>query len=250
MLIDTHCHVLSLEYKDIDVIIEKIRLSKVDKIIINGYDLKSSIEAVELANKHAFIYAAVGIGPENVTDASNQDIIEIASLAKNKKVVAIGEIGLDYYWTKENTDKQKEVFNKMLQIAIDFELPVIIHNRNATKDVYEMVKKSRVTGVLHCFSGSIESANDFIKIGFLIGIGGIVTFKNAKKLKEVIENVDISNLVLETDSPYLTPEPYRGTKNSPVYIEFIANEIANIKQLSKEKVISITGSNACHKFDL
>ncbi|MEG1639224.1 MAG: TatD family hydrolase, partial [Erysipelotrichaceae bacterium] len=167
-IIDTHAHITCDElFERADEIIENAKRNGVEKILAISFTREQCEKAIALSNKYpGMIDIAVGLFPVDMQDLTKQDFEELEVLAQDDHVVAIGEIGLDYYWTKENTDKQKEVFNKMLQIAIDFELPVIIHNRNATKDVYEMVKKSRVTGVLHCFSGSIESANDFIKIGF------------------------------------------------------------------------------------
>lgn len=249
MLIDSHCHVLSTEYENVEKIIED-SFKTVDKIIINGYDLKSSKEAVALANRYDNVYAAVGIGPENIGDLTKDSITSISELAKNNKVVAIGEIGLDYYWTKENKDNQIKVFKDMLNIAEKNNLPVIVHSRSATQDVYNMLKESGVNGIIHCFSGSLESAKDFIKLGFLIGIGGVVTFKNAKNIKNVVENIQLCNISLETDSPYLAPEPFRGKKNDPSKIIYVAEEIAKIKNVSVDLVINETSEAVCSKFDL
>ena len=250
MLIDSHCHVLSEEYDDPNNIIKETLNSMVDKIIINGYDLKSSIEAVSLSEKYENVYAAIGIGPENVCDI-NDDIIEkIKMILTSNKVVAIGEIGLDYYWTKENKESQISVFRHMLKIAKKNNLPVIVHCRNAFKDTYDLLKEYNVNGILHCYSGSVEMAKSFIDLGFLLGIGGVITFKNAKELKDVVEKIDIHNLSLETDSPYLSPEPYRGKLNKPENVMLIAKKIAEIKGISLEEVINITGKSVCTKFDL
>lgn len=249
MLIDSHCHVLSDEYDDVEKVI-KDSFKVVDKIIINGYDLKSSKEAVNLANKYNNVYAAVGFGPENVSNVTEEDIDYISSLARKDKVVAIGEIGLDYYWTKENKSEQISVFKAMLNIAKANDLPVIVHNRSATEDVYKILKESRTNGIIHCFSGSLESAHDFIKLGFLIGIGGVVTFKNAKTIKNVVKNIPLCHISLETDSPYLTPEPYRGAKNDPSKVIYVAEEIARIKGVNIKDVIGQTGMAVSSKFDL
>lgn len=250
MLIDTHCHILSSEYNDVDDTIKKSFYSNVDKLIINGYDLKSSKEAVDLAKKYSNVYAAIGIGPENIDGITYEDILEIKKLLGQEKVVAIGEIGLDYYWTKENKEKQIYIFREMLKISKEYNLPVIIHSRDAIQDTYNLLKEYGVTGVMHCYSGSFEMAKEFIKIGFLIGVGGVLTFKNAKEIKEIVKKIDIENIVLETDSPYLSPEPYRGKKNVPSNIKFVADKIAEIKGISIDDVIAITGAKARAKFDL
>ena len=250
MLIDTHCHILSSEYNDVDDTIKKSFYSNVDKLIINGYDLKSSKEAVDLAKKYSNVYAAIGIGPENIDGITYEDILEIKKLLGQEKVVAIGEIGLDYYWTKENKEKQIYIFREMLKISKEYNLPVIVHSRDAIQDTYNLLKEYGVTGVMHCYSGSFEMAKEFIKIGFLIGVGGVLTFKNAKEIKEIVKKIDIENIVLETDSPYLSPEPYRGKKNVPSNIKFVADKIAEIKGISIDDVIAITGAKARAKFDL
>lgn len=250
MLIDSHCHLLSSEYDDVDKEIKDAILSGVDKVIINGYDIKSSLEAVKLSKKYDEVYVAVGIGPENISDVTAEDILKIKELVDNDKVVAIGEIGLDYYWTKENKTEQINVFKNMLSIAKEKSLPVIVHNREATMDTYNLINEYNVTGILHCFSGSVETAKEFIKKDFLIGIGGVVTFKNAKKLKEIVKEIPLECISLETDSPYLSPEPFRGKKNNPSKLSYIVREIAVLKGVSEEKVIDVTSCNVVAKFDL
>lgn len=250
MLIDSHCHVLSSEYDNVDEIIKDSINSVVEKIIVNGYDLKTSKEAVELANKYDHVYAAVGIGPSNVTDVNDETYDIISKLAKESKVVAIGEVGLDYYWTTENKEKQLKVFKTMLKIAKTNNLPVIVHCRKSFLDTYNLLKESDLTGIIHCYSGSVDMAKRFIKLGFLLGIGGVITFKNAKSLKDVVKAIDINNFSLETDSPYLAPEPYRGKPNTPKNVKLVATEIANIKQVNLDEVIRVTGRSVCSKFDL
>lgn len=250
MLIDSHCHLLSSEYEDVDKEIKSAISSGVKKIIINGINLKTSIEAVNLSNRYKEVYAAVGIGPEEVVNVTKDEIKEIDNLCKLDKVIGVGEIGLDYYWTTETKDMQVKVFKDMLKIAQKHNLPVIVHNRNATNDIYKYLKEYNVNGIMHCFSGSVETAREFIKLGFLIGIGGVITFKNAKKLKEVVNAIDLENMSLETDSPYLSPEPNRGKKNNPSNLKFIVKKISEIKHCSEEKVIFKTGENVCTKFDL
>lgn len=250
MLIDSHCHILSSEYEKPEDVIKDSKTSGVDKMIINGYDLKSSAEAVLLSNEYNYVYASIGIGPENIDDVSDKDFIKLEELIKKGKVVAIGEIGLDYYWTKDNKEKQIYVFENMLALAKKYNLPVIVHCRQAIKDTYELLKKYKVTGILHCFSGSAESAKEFIKLGFLIGIGGVVTFKNAKEIKDVVIKIDLSNISLETDSPYLSPEPFRGKVNVPKNVIYVARKIAELKSVSLEEVLEVTSSNVTSKFDL
>lgn len=250
MLIDSHCHILSSEYEKPKDVIKDSKTSGVDKMIINGYDLESSAEAVLLSNEYNYVYASIGIGPENIDDVSDKDFIKLEELINKGKVVAIGEIGLDYYWTKDNKEKQIYVFENMLALAKKYNLPVIVHCRQAIKDTYELLKKYKVTGILHCFSGSAESAKEFIKLGFLIGIGGVVTFKNAKEIKDVVIKIDLSNISLETDSPYLSPEPFRGKVNVPKNVIYVARKIAELKSVSLEEVLEVTSSNVTSKFDL
>ena len=249
MLIDTHCHILSSEYDDAHKIIEEAFKSGVDKLIINGFDIESSDEAVRLAEKYDNVYAAVGIGPENI-DLSDGAIKKIDELSRNDKVVAIGEIGLDYYWTTDTKDDQIKLFNKMLKIAQARNLPVIVHSRKAAQDTYNYLNEYNVKGILHCYSGSTEMAKRFIDLGFLLGIGGVITFKNAKELKEVVSTYEVENFALETDSPYLSPEPFRGQKNTPKNIKLVAEKIAEIKDLKYEEILDKTGRSVTQLFDL
>ena len=250
MLIDTHCHVLSSEYDNPDDIIKECFDEGLDKMIINGFDKNSSFEAVSLSKKYKNVYASIGIGPENIDSYDDDTIDDFKRIINENKIVAIGEIGLDYYWTKETKEKQIKVFKSMLQLAKDNNLPVIVHSRDAFEDTYNILKEYNVTGIIHCFTGSLEIAKMYNKIGFYIGIGGVVTFKNAKKEVEAVKNVDISNIVLETDSPYLTPEPYRGKKNKPYYVKHVALKIADIKEMDVKDVIALTSENVLSKFDL
>lgn len=250
LLIDSHCHILSSEFKNPKEIIENSKLCGVDKMIINGFDLESSREAITLANNYDYVYASIGIGPENIDNICENDFLEFEKLINKGKIVAIGEIGLDYYWTKENKQEQIEIFKKQLMIAESLHLPVIVHSRESILDTYNLLNEYNVTGILHCYSGSLEMANRFIKKGFLIGIGGVVTFKNAKKVKEVVKEIPITSISLETDSPYLTPEPYRGKPNNPLYLKYIIKEISDLKGISKDEVKNVTSQNVMSKFDL
>lgn len=250
MIIDTHCHVLSSEYDNPEQVIEESFINGINKIIINGYDLESSIEAVKLSNKYDNVYAAIGIGPENIEGYSDDTLKTLQNLINNNKIVAIGEIGLDYYWTKKNKAKQIKIFKDMLNLAKINNLPVIIHSRDAFNDTYNILKEYNIVGIMHCFQGSVETAKLYSKLGFLIGIGGILTFKNAKKLVEIVEELPIDCFSTETDSPYLTPEPYRGSKNKPYYVKQIIEKIAEIKSMNVKDVEDNIASNIMSKFDL
>lgn len=250
MIIDSHCHILSDLYENVDYEIKKAINNGISKIIINGYDIKTSIEAAYLSLQYDEVYASIGIGPQNIDDLPSNYEDEIKKLLNIGKIVAIGEIGLDYYWTKENKEKQIEVFKTMLSIAKENNLPVIVHSRDSIMDTYNLLREYNVRGIMHCYSGSLQMAKEFIKLGFLIGIGGIVTFKNAKKIKEIVKEIPIESISLETDSPYLTPEPLRGTPNNPMNLKYIINQIAAIKGLTSSYVISKTSCNVMSKFDL
>lgn len=245
-MIDTHCHLLSNEYNNLEEILNDIETSNI-KCIVNGCDMLSNIESLELSKKYDFVFSAVGFHPSEV-DSIPDDYISFVE--KNiDNIVAIGEIGLDYYWTKENKEKQKEVFENQLMLAEKYNKPVIVHTRDAIMDTYNILKKYKVRGVIHSFSGSIEMAKNFINLGFKLGIGGVITFKNCN-LKDVIKEIDISNIVLETDSPYLSPEPVRGKKNTPLNLKYIVEFISNLKDISYDKVCNITSNTATSLFDL
>ena len=244
MLIDTHCHISREDYDDIDKII-KDDFKVVDKIIISGCSKSSIYESLEIADKYDNIYVTIGYHPDQVDKVSTQDLEELEELLKNKHVVGIGEIGLDYHYDKSTKDRQIELFEKQLEIAEKNHLPVVIHSRDATEDTINTLKKYKVRGVIHAFSGSIETANIYI----LLGIGGVVTFKNSK-LYEVVEHVGLSNIVLETDSPYLTPHPFRGKKNSSKYLTKKKKKVEEVTKKSFKEVCDTTSSNASSLFDL
>lgn len=249
MFTDTHCHLYKEYYEDLDEIIDKIENSKISRVINNGCDDKSNKEVLESIGKYSLMYGALGIHPESADTYTQSDLDFVREHIHDDKVVAIGEIGLDYYWTKENKDKQIELFESQLKLAEDVNKPVIIHSRDATLDTIEILNKYKVRGVIHSFSGSYETACIYIKMGFLLGINGVVTFKNCN-LKEVIERLDLSNIVLETDSPYLTPVPYRGQKNDSTHVEDIANFICDIKGVSMEDLALVTNDNVKRIFDI
>lgn len=249
MFTDTHCHVYKEYYDDIDEIIEKIRNSKINRVINNGCDDKSNKEVLALVKKYDLMYGALGIHPENVESYNEEDINYIKEHINDNNILAIGEIGLDYYWTKDNKEDQKELFEKQLALAEKVNKPVIIHSREATLDTIEILKKYNVRGVIHSFSGSYETACIYIKMGFLLGINGVITFKNCN-LKDVIEKIDLSNIILETDSPYLTPVPYRGERNDSTHIEDIAKFICDIKGITLEELSLETNNNIKRIFDI
>ena len=250
MFIDTHCHLSKEYYEDIDKIINKSKDNQVNILIISGCDKKGIIEGLEIIDKYPNIYMTVGFHPSEVETIKDEDIIWLEKIInKNKKIIGIGEIGLDYYWVKDNKEKQRELFKKQLNLAAKINLPVVIHSREATKDTYDILKKYKLKGIIHCYSGSLEIAKEYIKLGYKIGIGGVITFKNTN-LVEVVKEIALKDITLETDSPYLAPTPYRGKQNSPEYIPIIAEKIAEIKEIKKEEVGEITTSTVTSLFDL
>jgi len=249
MLIDTHCHIYKEYYDNIDKILEISSYKGVDRFINNACDYKTSLEVIELSKKYNNMYFAIGLHPTE--DLNEIDKIEnlIREYAKNKKMVAIGEIGLDYYWNKDNKEEQKEIFKRQLHLAKENNLPVIIHSRDAIGDVLEILKKYNLKGVIHSFTGSVEMAREFIKLGYKLGINGVITFKNCK-LIEVIKEIGVDNLVFETDSPYLTPHPNRGKQNNPGYVSDIVNFIASNLSLEVEDLVRISNKNVHDIFDI
>ena len=248
MYIDTHCHLSMEDYLDIDKVIEENKKALVDKIVVSGCSKESIDEVMDLKDKYDMVYVTIGYHPEYADTITESDLDYLKSLLGEKKIVGIGEIGLDYHYTKENKDNQIWLFEEQLKIAEEFNLPVVIHSRDATMDIINTLKKYKVKGIIHCFSGSLETANIYISMGFLLGIGGVVTFKNSK-LKDVVKEVPLESIVLETDSPYLAPVPFRGKINSSKYLEYIANFIAEIKNISLEELAEITSRNASSLFD-
>ena len=248
MYIDTHCHLSREDYDDIDKVIEENKNANIDKIVVSGCSRESIEEVMDLKDRYDMVYVTIGYHPEYADTVTESDLDYLKSLLGEKKVVGIGEIGLDYHYTKDNKDKQIWLFEEQLKIAEEFNLPVVIHSRDATMDTINTLKKYKVKGIIHCFSGSLETANIYISMGFLLGIGGVVTFKNSK-LKDVVKEVPLESIVLETDSPYLTPVPFRGKINSSKYLEYIANFIADIKNISVDELAEITSRNASSLFD-
>ena len=249
MFIDTHCHVVSEYYDDIDEVIKNAIDNGVLKIIINGYNMQSNREVLELVKKYDIVYGALGIQPEELYDYNDDSLKFIEEHINDEKIIAVGEIGLDYHY---DTDKylQKELFKRQLKIAYKYNKPVIIHSRDCIKETYNILKEYKVKGIMHCYSGSKEMALEFIKIGFSIGIGGVSTFKNAKNIVDVIKYIPLEYIILETDSPYLTPEPYRGKRNEPMYIPIVAKRVADIKGLDIKEIERTTTDNARRLFDI
>lgn len=249
MFIDTHCHISKEYFDDIPNLIDKIVKSGVNKVIVNGCDMKSNLEVLKLVEKYDIVYGALGFHPTELDDFSDEQLIWLEKNINNKKIVAIGEIGLDYHYDNTDKVKQKEVFEKQLQIASKYHKPVIVHSRDAINDTYNIISKYNVIGSLHCFSSSKEMAERFIKLGFYIGIGGVCTYKNAKEIKEVIKAIDLEYIILETDTPYLSPEPVRKEKNTPCNIPIIASYIASLKDVDLSIVSRVTSANASRLFD-
>lgn len=249
MFIDTHCHLSVEDYENIDRVIEENRKAFVRSIIISGCTKNSIVESLAYAQKYNDVFVTIGYHPSEVNMVSDEELSLLEEQLHFEKVVGIGEIGLDYHYGKEDRNEQILLFEKQLKLAEKYHLPVVIHSRDATLDTIESLKKFSVTGVIHCFSGSYETAQEYIKMGFVLGIGGVVTFKNSN-LRSVVASLPLDKLVLETDSPYLTPSPYRGEKNSSKYISFVAEEIANCKGISVSEVASSTSSLAKKVFHL
>ena len=247
-LVDTHCH-MDLT-NDIDTIVMDAEKNNVLKFIISGCDKKSIRDGLEIIYRYPSIFMTIGFHPDEVDDLTDKDISDLEALIKtNKKIVGIGEIGLDYYHNDMNKETQKEYFEKQLDLAEKYDLPVVIHSRDSIQDVYDILKNHKCRGVIHCFSGSVEMAKLFIDLGFYLGIGGVLTFKNSK-LKEVVSELSLDNLVLETDSPYVAPEPYRGHTNYPKNIKIIAGELRKIKDVSIEEVTQKTTDNVNRIYNL
>lgn len=249
MLTDTHCHLTKEFFQDMDEIIETAKMSGVGRYISAADSIASSKEMILLGEKYKDVYITLGIHPENCFDSLNDITNIIEENKNNSKFVAIGEIGLDYYYGKENKLRQIEVFEYQLALAEKYNLPVIVHSREATLDTINSIKKYNVKGVMHCYSGSLETAKELIKMGFYIGVGGVMTFKNSK-IDEVIRDIPLNKIVLETDSPFLTPEPYRKYSNEPKYIKTIAEYLANLKHIDISEVEKTTENNVKEIFSI
>jgi TatD DNase family protein len=252
MLFDTHCHLMDEQFdNDLDEVIRRAHDAGVNRIVIPGIDVETSKKAIAIAERFDGIYATVGVHPEAAKDVPLTAFDAIRKLANHKKVVAIGEIGLDYYWDAAPRDEQQRVMATQVEIAKECGLPVIIHNREATADTVSLLHEvgaSKVQGVMHCFMDTFEIARRCIDMGFFISFGGPVTFKNAKSVHEVAPLIPDESILIETDSPYLAPHPYRGKRNEPSYVKIVAARMAELKHTSVEQIADVTTKNANRLF--
>ena len=254
-MIDTHCHINDPVYiSNPEKYVLEAKEAGVTKMLVVGYDLNSSRAAVEIANRFPDVYAAIGIHPSEVKKAGHNDLKEIEKLVKDKKVIAIGEIGLDFYWDKDEDVKREQAtyFKLQIELANKHKLPIVIHCREASEAALELMQKHKPHhgGIMHCYSGSLEMVKDYAKLGLLFGFGGVVTFKNAIRAKDVIKNIDKNLYVLETDAPYLAPTPHRGELNHSKFLPLIVDEIANLRGTSPEEVILEADNNFKRVFKL
>lgn len=252
MLFDTHSHLNDDRFSaDLDDVVARAEEAGVRAVVVPGYDLPSSERALELAGRYTVCYAAVGIHPHEASSATDAAMDRVRELAREDKVVAVGEIGLDYYYEHSSRDLQKEVLERHIDLARELGLPVIVHDRDAHSDVVEVLRRSgarEVGGVMHCFSGSWEVARECLNLGFYVSFGGPITFKNARRPREVAARVPLDRLLIETDAPYLTPEPHRGKRNEPAHVSLVAAEMARIRNMEPEDVARATWDNACRLF--
>ncbi|WP_102029479.1 TatD family hydrolase [Salirhabdus sp. Marseille-P4669] len=254
MLFDTHVHLNADQFEDdMEEVIDRAKQAGVDYMVVVGFDRVTIPKAISIAESHENIYAAVGWHPVDAIDMTEDDLKWIEELAAHPKVVAIGEMGLDYHWDKSPKEIQKEVFRKQIALAKKVKLPIIIHNREATEDIVEILQEENaqeVGGIMHCFSSTPEIAEQCLEMNFYISLGGPVTFKNAKEPKEVAKVVPINKLLIETDCPYLAPHPYRGKRNEPAYVKLVAEKIAELKEMSLEELEEHTTKNAKKLFGI
>ncbi|EIJ80100.1 hydrolase, TatD family protein [Bacillus methanolicus PB1] len=254
MLFDTHAHLNADQFKDdLEEVIDRAKKDGVSNIAVVGFDRPTIKKAIDLAENFDFIFACVGWHPVDAIDMTEKDLLWLEELASHPKVVALGEMGLDYYWDKSPKEIQKEVFRKQIRLAKKVKLPIVIHNREATADIVEILKEEgarEVGGIMHCFSGSVEIAQECMEMNFYISLAGPVTFKNAKMPKEVAEAIPLDRLLIETDCPYLTPHPFRGKRNEPAYVKLVAEQIAEIKGLTVADIAKATTENAKKLFGI
>ena len=247
MIFDTHAHYDDRQFEeDRAELLDSMQENGVELIVDAGSDIASWDKIEQLTDRYPFIYGAIGVHPDEVGELNEEKMQQMERLLSGEKMIAVGEIGLDYYWDKEHRELQKKWFVRQLELARQLDLPVIIHSREAAADTMEIMKQHAkgLDGVIHCFSYSLEQAKEYVNMGFYLGIGGVVTFKNGKKLKEVVQEIPLESLVLETDSPYLAPVPHRGKRNSSLNLVYVAEEIAALKGISYEEVVRQTTENA------
>ncbi|MFI3307019.1 MAG: TatD family hydrolase [Mycoplasmatota bacterium] len=247
MYIDTHCHISKKEY-DVKLLAKEL---KENIIFISGSDKESNLEVLDLSSEYKNFRGLIGYHPLDVDNLEDKDLEILEQQIINNKIIGIGEIGLDYYYRKDNKEKQIYFFKKQIELARKYNLPIVVHIRESIQDAYDILKEEKnLKIVVHMFSGSVEMANNFIKLGAKLGVGGVVTFKNSKNIKLIVENIDLKYILLETDCPYISPEPFRGQLNTPLNIPIIAEKIAELKQVTKEEVFLVTTQNAIEQFDL
>ena len=257
MIFDTHTHYDDDQFdEDREVLLLSLEENNVGAVVNMGASMRGAKDSVALAKKYPFVYAAVGIHPDHAKELNEEEFEILKQLAAEEKVIAIGEIGLDYYWDSTEREDQKYWFKRQLALAEECNLPVVIHSRDAAADTLEIMKEAytlsgkNLTGVIHCFSYEMEMAREYVKMGFFLGVGGVATFKNGRKLKEVIEDTPLDRIVLETDCPYLAPVPFRGKRNSSEKLSYVVEAIAEIKGVTEEEVERITWENACRLYRL
>lgn len=254
MLIDTHTHINAEQFnEDVNETIERARAAGVSPMLVVGFDTPTIDRAIELAESYEDVYAIVGWHPVDAVDCTEEDLVKIEALMNHPKVMALGEIGLDYHWDKSTKDIQQRVFRQQIAIAKRTNMPIVIHNREATADVLDLLEEENaevVGGVFHSYSMSVELLERCLKLNFYISLGGPVTFKNAKVPKEVAKQVPLDRLLVETDCPYLTPTPFRGKRNEPAYVTYVAEEIAALRGMSYEALAEATTANAKRLFRL
>lgn len=248
MIFDTHAHYDDEAFDgDRDELLTHMRERGIEYIVNAGAGLASTAKTVELTEKYPFVYGSAGVHPSETAELTLQDMEWLLEMSKKEKIVAIGEIGLDYHWQEPEREVQKRWFKEQLKLAEQTHLPVIIHSRDAAADTLEILKEwdsHKTKGVIHCFSYTWETAKEYLAMDYYFGIGGVLTFKNAKKLKEAVKQIPMERILLETDCPYLAPEPYRGKRNQSEYILYAAEKLAELKGLDREKVLEITSGNA------
>ena len=252
-MIDTHCHFFDEEFEnDLVECIARCKEYNIEKIVLVGFSYDTNRKAQELAKKYDIFYPTAGVHPEECNSEYKAQFAELVEYIKNNKIYAIGECGLDYHWSTEFVAEQKELFRMQCELAIKLDLPIIVHSRDAAHDTFDIIKSfnGKLKGVMHCYSGSAEMAKEYVKLGMYISLGGPVTFKNAKEPKKVATEIDINRLLIETDSPFLAPDPYRGKRNESSYVRFVLAKIAELKNISVEEAERITTANANDLFGL
>ncbi|MCM3762598.1 TatD family hydrolase [Alkalihalobacillus oceani] len=254
MLFDTHVHLNADQFEDdLDEVLTRARKAGVTNMVVVGFDEKTIKRALELVERYEELYAAVGWHPVDAVDMTDKHLAWLEELSSHPKVVALGEMGLDYHWDKSPKDVQKEVFRKQIRLAKKVKLPIIIHNREADQDIVDLLKEEgagEVGGIMHCFGGSVEIARQCLDMNFYISLGGPVTFKNARRPKEVAQAIPLDRLLIETDCPYLAPHPYRGKRNEPAYVKLVAEQIASLREMSYEALSAATRENAKKLFGI